>query len=330
MSEDPTPRPRRYLSGIQPSGQLHLGNYFGAIRQFVDNQIVDNSFYFIANYHALTTVHDAAELRAHTFHVAATYLACGVDPETSVFFRQTDVPEVTELMWLLLNSIRSSRLELAHSYKDKIAKGIEPTGGLFAYPALMAADILAYDSTVVPVGKDQIQHLELTRDMATSFNHRYQKPVFVIPEAEMAKGAAVVPGIDGAKMSKSYDNHVPIMATGKPLKKRVMSIVTDSAGVEDKKDPTTCTVYQLYSLMADDSEREALAEKYRAGGLGYGEAKKALLEKIETYFADARTRYAHFMARPDDVEDILRAGGKKARAVARAVTDRAREACGLA
>lgn len=329
MTDAPSKRPRRFLSGIQPSGELHLGNYFGAIRQFVDNQVPGHSFYFIANYHALTTVHDPESLRRSTFDVAAVYLACGIDPEQSVFFRQSDVPEVTELTWLLLTVTGTGLLERAHSYKDKTARGVEASAGLFTYPVLMAADILAYDSEVVPVGKDQVQHLEMTRDMARAFNHRYGEEVFKIPEARLSPQAMVVPGIDGQKMSKSYDNHIPIMASGKALKKRVMSIVTDSKSVEDPKDPDTCTVFKLYSLFATEAERDEMAARYRAGGMGYGEAKKALLYKIESFFAPMRERYEALRKNPDEVEDILREGGRKAREVARRVTDRARSACGL-
>jgi len=319
----------RYLSGIQPSGTLHLGNYFGAIRQHLDCQVAGESYYFIANYHALTTIQDPAELRALTRDAAATYLALGLDPERSVLFRQSDIPEVTELTWLLLTVTPMGLLERAVSYKDKVAKGIPASAGLFAYPALMASDILAYDSTVVPVGSDQIQHVEMTRDMAQAFNRTYDTEVFTIPQTQV-NAAGSVPGIDGQKMSKSYGNTIPIFASGKALKKTVMSIQTDSTPVEDPKDPDSCTVFAIYRLLADENEQAEMRDRYTAGGLGYGEAKKALLEKIDTTFADARTRREALLADPDALEDILRDGAKRARAVAREVTDRARAACGVA
>jgi tryptophanyl-tRNA synthetase len=316
---------QRHLSGIQPSGQLHLGNYFGAIRQHVAHQ--DDGFYFIANYHALTTLHDAAALRANTVDVATTYLACGLDPSRAVLFRQSDVPEVTELTWLLETVTPMGLLERAVSYKDKVAKGLSASVGLFTYPALMAADILAYRSQVVPVGPDQVQHVEMTRDMAGAFNRTFGE-VFVVPEHRLGT-EVVVPGIDGTKMSKSYGNHIPIFASGKELSKLVMSIKTSSAGVEDPKDPETCTVFQIYALMASEAERAELAARYRAGGMGYGEAKKTLLAKIEETFAPMRARREALVRNPAQVEDVLRDGARKARAIAREVTDAARAACGL-
>lgn len=334
-TQKPAP-PERFLSGIQPSGLLHLGNYFGAIRQHVRNQVEGNSFYFIANYHALTTINDADVLRRNTFDVAATYLALGLDPARAVLFRQSDVPEVAELTWLLLSVTGMGLLERAVSYKDKIAKGLPATAGLFTYPALMAADILAYDATIVPVGKDQVQHVEMTQDMAQSFNATYgrwspraDKAVFVVPKYRLSE-TAYVPGIDGAKMSKSYNNTIPIFATGKPLKKLVAGIVTDSTPLEAPKDPDKCNVFALYALFATDEEKQAMRERYRAGGYGYGDAKKALVAKIEEHFADARARREAFEKDPSLVEDVLREGAKKARAVAREVTDRARVACGVA
>jgi len=319
----------RFLSGIQPSGDLHLGNYFGAMVQHLGNQTAGDSFYFIANYHALTTIQDAARLRRNTFDVAASYLAMGLDPERATLFRQSDVPEVTELTWLLLTVTPMGLLERAVSYKDKVARGLPASAGLFTYPALMAADILAYDSNVVPVGADQVQHVEITRDMAGAFNRAFDKEVFVLPEARLNE-ARIVPGVDGQKMSKSYGNGIPIFLAGKALEKRVMSIVTDSTPVEDAKDPDGCTVYQLYSLFADAAEKAEMADRYRAGGMGYGDAKKALLAKIEAHFAAGRDRYAALQADPSYVEDVLGAGAAKARAAARAVVDRAREACGVA
>lgn len=329
MTEEPSNKPDRFLSGIQPSGELHLGNYFGAIQQHVACQESGSSFYFIANYHALTTIHDAARLRELTHGVAVTYLACGLDPERSVFFRQSDVPEVTELTWLLLTATAMGDLQRAVSYKDKIERGLPASAGLFIYPVLMAADILAYDSTIVPVGKDQVQHIEMTRAMARSFNDRYATPVFTLPKHQLSKGAAV-PGTDGAKMSKSYGNTIPLFLSGKPLKKIVMSIETDSTPLEDPKDPDTCTVFSLYSLFASEEEKANLADRYKGGNFGYGAAKKELLAKIEEHFADGRQRYEKLMQDPSYVEDVLREGARRARIVAREVADRAREACGVA
>jgi tryptophanyl-tRNA synthetase len=318
----------RYLSGIQASGILHLGNYFGAIKQHIEHQFAGNSFYFIANYHALTTIQDAEKLRGLTRDVATTYLALGLDPDIATLYRQSDIPEVTELTWLLTTVTPMGLLERAVSYKDKIARGLPASVGLFAYPALMAADILAFDSHLVPVGSDQVQHVEMTRDMAQAFNRTYDAEVFVIPEAKLNE-AATVPGLDGAKMSKSYGNTIPIFAEGNPLKKLLMSIKTDSTPVEDPKDPDGCLVYALYSLFATPEEKAAMRERYVAGGLGYGDAKKELLAKIDEAFGEIRERKRELDADPDRVEDILRDGAKRARAVARQVTDRAREACGV-
>lgn len=328
MSDPKPKRPERYLSGIQPSGQLHLGNYFGAIVQHLALQQAGNSFYFLANYHALTTVNDANALRGHTFEAAVTYLALGLDPARSVFFRQSDVPEVTELMWLLLSVTPMGELERAVSYKDKIAKGIAPMAGLFTYPVLMAADILAYDSTCVPVGADQIQHIEMTREFARAFNHTYRSEVFTLPTHRLSVGATV-PGLDGQKMSKSYGNTIPLFVTGKPLWKLVSNVKTDSTPVEAPKNPDTCNVFALYALFANATEKAEMAQRYTRGGMGYGEVKKALYEKIEEHFADARARRDQLLKDPAFVEDVLREGAKKARAVARTVTDRARVACGV-
>lgn len=316
---------QRHLSGIQPSGLQHLGNYFGAIRQHVATQ--DDAFYFIADYHALTTSEDAATLKQNVFDLAATYLACGLDPERAVFFRQSDVPEVTELSWLLASVTGMGLLERAHSFKDKKSRGIQASVGLFYYPVLMAADILAYDSKWVPVGPDQVQHVEMTRDMATHFHTKYGE-TFVLPEHRLGVPEAV-PGLDGTKMSKSYGNAIPIFARGKALKKLVMAIKTDSTPLEAPKEPKGCTVFALYSLMASETERDELAAKYRAGGFGYGHAKLALLEKLNEHFADMRARRDAYDAQPDEVEAILRAGAAKARVVAREVLNRARLRCGL-
>jgi tryptophanyl-tRNA synthetase len=296
------PAPQRFLSGVQPSDKLHIGNYFGAIRQHIALQNEGPSFYFIADYHALTTLEEAtrrrlggdkiqpkdraATLRGHVLDVALDYLALGLDPDKAVFFRQSDVPEVCELSWILCTVAGMGLLERAVSYKEKIEKGLEASVGLFTYPVLMAADILLYRSNVVPVGKDQVQHLEMTRDIAERFNRLYGE-VFPIPTYRLNRDSKV-PGVDGQKMSKSYGNAIQLFAEGNALKKVVMSIVTDSKGVEDPKTPETCTVFALYSLFASEEEKEALAARYRAGGMGYGEAKKMLLEKINAFFGPLR------------------------------------------
>jgi len=315
----------RYLSGIQPSGHLHLGNYFGAIRQHIAQQ--DDAFYFIANYHALTTVNDAATLRAQTFDVAATYLALGLDPARATLFRQSDVPEVCELTWLLATVTGMGLLEKAVSYKEKKERGIHASVGLFTYPVLMASDILIYDSDVVPVGSDQVQHVELTRDMAARFNHLYGE-TFKLPRYELGTPVPV-PGLDGQKMSKSYGNHIPLFAEGKELKRLVGLITTDSKGLDDPKDPDTCNVFALYKLFATADECEAMAAQYRAGGFGYGHAKQALMAKIDERFGEARERRRRFDAHPEEVEAALAEGAARARAIARTVLARARRACGI-
>src|SRR6516164_9044928 len=268
----PAPPTRRILSGVQPSGKLHLVNYFGAVKQHIALQDEGLCFYFIADYHALTTIQDPALLRDNTRDVALDYLALGLDPDKAVFFRQSDVPEVTELAWILSTVTNMGLLERAVSYKEKVEKGIEATVGLFFYPVLMAADILIYRSHQVPVGKDQVQHLEMTQDIAGRFNRAYGE-VFPIPNYRLDKESKV-PGTDGQKMSKSYGNTIDIFAEGSALKKTVMGIVTDSSTVADPKDPGRCNVFALYSLFATEAERQALAARYRAGGMGYGEAKK--------------------------------------------------------
>lgn len=337
-----TPTPKRFLSGVQPSGKLHLGNYFGAIRQHIALQDEGLCFYFIADYHALTTIRDTADriagetrkparpadlLRQFTFDVALDYLALGLDPKKTVFFRQSDLPEVCELAWILSTVTNVGLLERAHSYKDKIDKGIEASVGLFTYPMLMAADILIYRSHIVPVGQDQVQHLEMTADIAGKFNRAYGE-VFPIPGPRLTKESKV-PGIDGQKMSKSYNNTIEIFAEGNALKKPVMSIVTDSKSMEDPKTPETCNVFTLYSLFADETEQAALAQRYRAGNFGYGEAKKLLLAKINEHFASARERRKELAAHPDDVEDILRDGAHRARAEAQLTMELVREAVGM-
>lgn len=329
----PTPTnsgPKRYLSGIQPSGNLHLGNYFGAIREHVRAQEIPGaeSYYFIASYHALTSLRDADKLREYTTDVAITYLACGLDPRKAILYRQQDIPEVTELMWMLLSVTPMAMLQNATSYKDKVERGIAADAGLFSYPILMAADILAQDAHLVPVGKDQVQHVEMTRDVAQKFNRFFKSDVFRIPDYKLGE-APYVPGTDGAKMSKSYGNSIPIFEEGRPLEKLVMGIKTDSKGVADQKDPDSDTIFQIYKLMSTPEEQAALADRYRAGGMGYGEAKKALLEKINQHFEPMRAKRKELLARPGDVEDILKAGAIKAKANAQAVLERARKACGL-
>jgi tryptophanyl-tRNA synthetase len=318
---------RRMLSGVQPSGKLHLGNYFGAVKQHIALQDVFDCYYFIADYHALTTVHDPQVMRENVRDVALDYLALGLDPQKAAFFRQSDVPEVTELTWILSTVTNMGLLERAVSYKEKVEKGIEANVGLFSYPILMASDILIYRSHQVPVGRDQVQHLEMTQDIAGRFNRAYRE-VFPIPEVRLDRESKVI-GIDGQKMSKSYGNTIEIFAEGKPLRKTVMSIVTDSSTVADPKDPTRCNVFALYSLFATDAEKEALAARYRAGGMGYGEAKQLLLEKIETSFAPARQKRKELAQNPDSVEDVLRKGAQRARAEAQATMALVREAVGM-
>jgi len=319
----------RSLSGIQPSGRLHLGNYFGAIRQFLAFQNQGHEcFYFLANLHALTSITDRDELERLTRHLAAGYLALGVDPERTVFFVQSDVPQVVELCWFLNCVCPVSLMSKAHSYKDKVAKGLAPNMGLFGYPVLQAADIIIYDSNVVPVGADQKQHLEMTRDIAVKFNQAYGE-VLVVPEPYIVAEVAVVPGIDGQKMSKSYGNDIEIFAGPKATLKRCKQIVTDSTPLADPKDPDRCTAYALLKLLATEAEAEEIAARYRAGGYGYGHAKGRLAELINERFADARDRYAALEKDPDTVRDILRDGGRRARDVAEATMERVREATGI-
>jgi tryptophanyl-tRNA synthetase len=323
----PSPVGKRILSGVQPSGKLHLGNYFGAVKQHIALQEESPSFYFIADYHALTTVQDPAKLRELVRDVALDYLALGLDPRKATFFRQSDVPEVTELTWILSTVTNMGLLERAVSYKEKLERGLEASVGLFTYPVLMAADILIYRSHIVPVGKDQVQHLEMTQDMAGRFNHRYGN-IFPIPNYRLDKESKVL-GTDGQKMSKSYGNTIDIFAEGKPLKKTVMGIVTDSSTVADPKDPTRCNLFALYSLFATEDEKAALAGRYRAGGMGYGEAKQALLIKIDDYFGPFRERRKQLAKDPDYAEEVLRQGAKRARAEAQQTMALVREAVGM-
>jgi tryptophanyl-tRNA synthetase len=331
------PGGKRILSGVQPSGKLHLGNYFGAVKQHIALQDEALCFYFIADYHALTTIHDPAVLGENVRDVALDYLALGLDPEKAIFFRQSDVPEVAELAWILSTVTNMGLLERAVSYKDKVEKGIEASVGLFFYPVLMAADILIYRSHVVPVGKDQVQHIEMTADMADRFNRAYGE-VFPIPTYRLDRGARV-PGLDGQKMSKSYGNTIDIFAEGNSLKKTVMSIVTDSKPLGTPLDPETCNVFALYSLFASEEEKAALAERYRKPKrdpdnaeerpFGYGDAKKLLLEKINAYFGPFREKRKQLAAQPDYVENILCAGARRARAEAQKTMALVRAAVGM-
>ncbi|MCL1856572.1 MAG: tryptophan--tRNA ligase [Kiritimatiellaeota bacterium] len=319
----------RIVSGIQPSGKLHLGNYFGMMRQAIDLQRKGDAYLFIANYHALTTVAEATKLREATRDVALDFLACGLDPEKAVFFRQSDVPEVQELAWILSTLTPMGLLERCHSYKDKLARGMDATHGLFAYPVLMAADILLYQANLVPVGKDQKQHLEVTRDVAIKFNNRYGE-IFTIPEGFIPETVATVPGTDGQKMSKSYNNTIPIFGTDADIKSAIMGIVSDSTPLEAPKNPDTCTVYALYRLFASEAESQAMAEKLRAGGYGYGHAKKELLAVYHAAFDPLRKKREELEAAPDYVEDVLKKSADRARAEARKTLDAVRRAVGLA
>jgi len=317
----------RVLSGIQSSGTLHLGNYYGAMKQHIELQDEHECFYFIANYHSLTTVQDAPRLRDLTLNVALDYLALGLDPGKVTLFRQSDIPEVCELAWTLATVTGKGLLERAHSFKDKTAKGLAVNMGLFSYPLLMAADILIYRSNLVPVGKDQVQHIEMTQDMAGYFNQTYRE-VLVRPEPRLNE-AAVVPGIDGQKMSKSYGNAIELFGAPKAMRKKIMSMKTDSTPVEAPKNPETCNVFALLKLMAPPAEVAEWEQRYRQGGMGYGEAKKRLAELYEEIFGAKREARAAWASRPDDVEDILRSGATRARAIAQSVMADVRDACGL-
>ncbi len=320
----------RILSGVQPSGRLHLGNYFGAIQQHLALQEdpANECYYFVADYHSLTTLHDAEALRANSHDVAVTYLALGLDPTRTVFYRQSDVPEVQELAWLLSCVTGMGLLQRAHSYKDKIDRGIVPRVGLFTYPVLMAADILIVDADLVPVGQDQVQHVEMTQDMAQSFNAAFGGEYLRRPQWRLSK-TPKVPGTDGAKMSKSYGNTIEIFAEGKALKKSVMSIVTRPIELGDPMPVEDDTVLALYALFASEDEVAEMEEAYRTGAYGYGEAKKRLLAEIDAHFAPARERRARLLQDRSTVEDVLRDGAQRAREIAAATIERCREAVGL-
>ncbi len=318
----------RVLSGIQPSGKLHLGNYFGMMKPALELQRQGQAFLFIADYHALTSVTDPQVLRDSIREVALGYLACGLDTEQTVFYRQSDVSGVNELTWLLSNVTPMGLLERCHSYKDKTAKGIAANHGLFAYPVLMAADILIMQANLVPVGRDQKQHVEVTRDIAIKFNNQYGE-VFTVPEPSIREEVAVVPGIDGQKMSKSYDNTIELFGNLKDIRARIMRIVTDSKTVADPKDPEQCHVYALYRLFATDDQRREMEARYRQGGLGYGQVKKELFDLYEAHFSPLRRRYEELARDPGYVDEVLRRGAERARAEAERTLRAARRAVGL-
>jgi tryptophanyl-tRNA synthetase len=319
----------RILTGIQPSGTLHIGNYFGAIKPAVELQERGEAFYFIADYHSMTSLTDAAQRRKNTLDVALDFLACGLDPKRSVFWRQSDLPEVCELTWILGTLTPMGLLERAHSYKDKIAHGISPNFGLFAYPVLMASDILLYNANLVPVGKDQKQHLEITRDIAIKFNQAYGE-TFIVPEPEIREEVAVVPGLDGQKMSKSYGNTIDIFGEEKATRKKIMGIVMDSRSpAEPKPDAEKNLAIQLLKLVAPGEVARETEERLRAGGLGYGDLKKALFEHYWNFFAPARQRRAELAANLDYVNQVLADGAARARAEATKVLKAARRATGL-
>jgi tryptophanyl-tRNA synthetase len=317
------------LSGIQPSGKLHIGNYFGAIRQHIAMQEEGDAFYFIANYHSLTSVRDGKQLYQNTIDVTLDYLALGLDPEKATFFAQSDVPQVPELAWMLGTLTPVSLMEKGVSYKDKIAAGLSPNVGLFTYPILQAADILIYHSDLVPVGEDQKQNIEICRDLAGKFNREYEGEYLVLPEEHIVKSVAIVPGTDGRKMSKSYGNTIPIFGEGKAFKKTIMSIQTDSTALEDPKDPESDNVFALIKLFATKEEQDEIAVKYRAGGYGYGHAKKELLGFIQNYFGEALEKRKQLEQDLDYVKDVLAEGGRKARVRAEQVMEPIREVTGI-
>jgi tryptophanyl-tRNA synthetase len=318
----------RILSGIQPSGKLHLGNYFGMMKPALALQEKGEAFLFIADYHALTTVRDPAVLREATRDVALDFLACGLDPHRTAFYRQSDIPEVTELSWLLSVVTPMGLLERCHSYKDKTAHGIAASHALFAYPVLMAADILSVNADIVPVGRDQKQHLEVTRDIAQKFNLQYGE-VFKIPEPSIVDHVAVVPGVDGQKMSKSYNNTIDIFASPKEVRSTIMRIVTDSKTLEDAKEPETCNVFKLFKLFATGEQADELAGRYRAGGMGYGDAKKALYAAFEDHFEPLRRKREELAANMDHVENVLADGARRAREQVQPLLEKVRRAVGL-
>ncbi|RUM42529.1 MAG: tryptophan--tRNA ligase [Desulfocapsa sp.] len=318
----------KILSGIQPSGQLHIGNYFGMMKTMISRMENSDLYVFIVDLHALTSVHDRDRLATGTLEAAADFLALGLDPEKCTFWVQSDVPEVCELAWILSTLAPMGLMERCHSYKDKVAKGIDASHGLFSYPVLMAADILLYQADQVPVGKDQKQHLEVARDIAQKFNHTFGE-TFTVPEPAISEVTATVPGLDGQKMSKSYGNTIPIFLDGKPLKKKVMSIATDATPVEDPKDPDKCNLYAMMKLFAGPERLQEIRDLYINGGAAYGYIKLELLELISDYYADARKRKAEFLADPEMLREILRNGAEKARGKAAVTLDLVRDRVGL-
>ncbi|MDQ3117397.1 MAG: tryptophan--tRNA ligase [Verrucomicrobiota bacterium] len=318
----------RILSGIQPSGVLHIGNYFGMMLPAIMLQAEGEALYFIANYHALTSLRDPVVLRENSRRVALDFLACGLDPERAALFLQSDVPQVTELAWILGTVAPMGLLERAHSYKDKVARGLPASVGLFSYPVLMAADILIYDSDVVPVGRDQKQHVEITRDLAIKMNETYGE-ILRVPEPRIHEQTQTVPGLDGQKMSKSYGNTIEIFAEEKEMRKRVMSIMTDSTPVEAPKNPAGSSIYQLYSLVATPEEAGAMRAACEKGGTGYGDFKKQLFEKLWEFFAPMRARREEILAQPGYIDDVLARGAERANAIADVVMTRVRSAVGL-
>jgi tryptophanyl-tRNA synthetase len=318
----------RVLSGIQPSGSLHLGNYFGMMKKMIDYQEHQELFCFIANYHAMTSLSDGKALATGTLEAAANFLALGLDPEKSVFWVQSDVPEVQELTWILSNFTPMGLLERCHSYKDKIAKGIAANHGLFAYPVLMSADILLFQGETVPIGKDQKQHVEVTRDIAIKFNNHYGD-TFTLPNPEIDDQVATVPGLDGQKMSKSYKNTIDLFLDEKPLRKQIMRIVTDPTPVEDPKDPDNCNVFQIYRLFLDKAQETTLRQRYQAGGLGYGEVKQELFETVRDFFAPYTERRQELLADKDGLRKVLADGAQKARYAASKTLRKVRKKTGL-
>lgn len=325
MSEN---KKKRILSGIQPSGVPHIGNFFGMMRQALELQEKGDAYLFIADLHSLTVNPKPQELRERIDRLALDFLACGLDPEKTAFFRQSDINGICELTWILNCITNMGLLERAHSYKDKIAKGFVPNNGLFSYPVLMASDILIYKADSVPVGKDQKQHLEITRDLAIRFNQMYGD-IFVIPEPIIPETVAVVPGIDGQKMSKSYNNTIELFGNEKQIRKKIMSIPTDSTPMEDPKDPDKCNIYKLYCLFADEVQKEELAAKYRGGNFGYGHAKQALFEAYMDFFAPMRKRREELEKDPGYIQSILKKGAEKANAIAAETLEEVRKAVGL-
>lgn len=319
----------RILTGLQPSGRLHVGNYFGAMEPAVRLQDMGEAFYFIADYHAMTTVTNPADLKEYVRDLASTFLACGLDPQKATFFRQSAVPEVNELAWILSTVCPMGLLERCHSYKDKVARGFSPNHALFAYPALMAADILLYDTNLVPVGKDQKQHVEVTRDLCQKFNDQFGEGILVMPEPMIAETTAVIPGLDGQKMSKSYNNTLPLFGEEKKLRKLIMGIKTDSTPVEDPKPTDDSLILQLYKLFASDSDYQSMIKDFQTGGIGYGDFKKRLWEAYWSYFSVIRERKDELEKDPGYVESVLAAGAKKARATSEKVLTRVRQAVGL-